>query len=103
MGQRFATGGASPRQYPMSMGMSYDAEFWQVYRPLVIGANAATAHDQTRFGAYDYPDNKWGAIRNYRLTAPQSGMATVSITKPKRAALARGRAPNAPGWAIGST
>lgn len=80
MGQRFATGGASPRQYPMSMGMSYDAEFWQLYRPLMIGANAATAHDQTRFGAYDYPDNKWGAIRNYRLTAPQSGMATVSIT-----------------------
>ena len=80
LGQRFATGGASPRQYPLTIGMSYDAEFWQLYRPLSVGANAATAHDQTRFGAYDYPDNKWGVIRNYRLTAAQSGMATVSIS-----------------------
>ncbi|MFO0726559.1 MAG: hypothetical protein U1E65_22425 [Myxococcota bacterium] len=81
IGQRQGTGGASLRHYPIGSMSTFDAGFWQVFRTLSVGANASTGHDQTRFGMYGYPDNKWGAIRNYRYTATQAGMATVTANQ----------------------
>jgi hypothetical protein len=83
IGGGYGMGSASARNYPQGrMGSHYPAEFWQLYRPLMVAANASTAHDRTIFHSYDNtdPSNKFGAIRNYRFVAPSSGAFAAQAT-----------------------
>lgn len=65
LGAAYASDGPSPRALPRSMGMRYPRAFWQLFRTLEAGDNAPTAHEQTRLGGYDYPNNTLGAVRWY--------------------------------------
>jgi hypothetical protein len=71
---------ATTRRYPEgASGAMFGADFWRLYRALSSGANAATEHDQTRFGGYADPSNKLGAVRWYRF-AGTGRMETASIS-----------------------
>lgn len=69
------------RNYKQTGGSSFAAPFWQMYRPLVSGTNAATTHDQISLGGYTLTSanlNKFGMHRLYTVTATSS-TTTVSI------------------------
>ncbi|MBI3535709.1 MAG: hypothetical protein HY072_09535 [Deltaproteobacteria bacterium] len=78
-GLRVCAGCASERSYPQGIGPKFSADFWSLFRTLVSGVNAATAHDQTNFGAYSYTRNKFGGIRWYRFVG--TGLShTLSVS-----------------------
>ncbi len=84
LGFNFAAGAgvANERRYRQNIGSSFPAAFWQIYRPLASGANAATAHDQIALGSYPLTSanlNKFGLHRLYTVTATSTS-TTVSVT-----------------------
>lgn len=78
VGLAYAAGGSAARAYP-SGGSTYPRDFWRLYRPLQLGANAATAHDQIRTGGYTYPYNKIGTNRWYTFEPQTTGQYTVTV------------------------
>lgn len=74
---------ASTRRYRQgSLGALQSAPFWQLYRPLASGANAATAHDVIKWGGYSASNthlNKFGLRRLYKVTATSS-QTTVRVS-----------------------
>lgn len=72
---------ATTRNYNQLSSTQFSAEFWRLYRPLVSGANAATAHDRISFGGYAQTSdnlNKFGLRRLYSVTATGT-TTTVSV------------------------
>lgn len=80
IGVAYGTGGTSPRRYPQMTGPTFAAGFWQLYRPLAAGLNAATAHDQIRFGGSTDPSNKLGGNRWYRYVGTGT-MTTIAVSR----------------------
>jgi hypothetical protein len=70
--------GSTARLYPQSTGLTYDEEFWRLYRELTNGFNTGDGHEQTVFEFADEPDNKLGAVRWYRYVGTGQ-RATISI------------------------
>ena len=84
LGAVYYSGGSGPRRYKEGVSGSTFAgsSFWQLYRPLVSGVNAATAHDQISLGGYALTSanlNKFGMRRLYKITASAS-TTTVSVS-----------------------
>lgn len=68
----YASGGGSPRKYPLG-GSLQNATFWQLYRPISAGSNVITgkldpAKTYTGGTHNIYQENKFGAVKIYRLT-----------------------------------
>ncbi|CAN5660421.1 hypothetical protein BH10BDE1_BH10BDE1_27310 [soil metagenome] len=81
-GYAAGTGAANERHYKQNSGSTFPAPFWQIYRPLVSGANPATTHDKISWGGYSVSStnlNKFGLHRLYTVTATSS-TTTVSVT-----------------------
>lgn len=77
---------ASTRGYNQAGSNSFAAAFWQMYRPLSSGTNAATAHDQIALGGYTLNAsnlNKLGLRRLYTVTATGTSttVRVASITQ----------------------
>jgi hypothetical protein len=83
LGFAYASGTAGERHYKQqTLGSAFPAPFWQVYRPLVSGVNAATTHDKISLGGYSLTSsnlNKFGLHRLYTVTATSSS-TTVSVS-----------------------
>lgn len=83
LGSEYMTTSARPRRYREgSTGTAFTAPFWQLYRPLSSGLNAATQHDQMTFSGYGATSanlNKFGLRRLYKVTAT-STKTTVSVS-----------------------
>lgn len=70
------------RQGDFPGSATQSAGFWQLYRPLSSGANAATAHDTIKWGGYGVSNrnlNKFGLRRLYKVTATSSS-TTVRVS-----------------------
>lgn len=74
---------AATRRYRQgALGAVQSAPFWQLYRPLASGANAATTHDTIKWGGYAVSGthlNKFGLRRLYKVTATSS-RTTVRVS-----------------------
>ncbi|GEM_PF-2735764 len=72
---------ASTRHYPSGSASTFARPFWQLYPPLPAGKRIGNAHDQLHPGGYQFPHNKHGTNRFYRLVGAGKA-ATVTVSAP---------------------